>query len=174
MDEDTELARRAAAGDAAAFSELVRRHEARIRRFLARLLRGEGADDLAQDTFLKAWRLRADWRGEGSYGGWLMRIAWTAFLSSRRAQGRREMRDQTAYEEGQTLATGDPDRRLDIDRALAQLGARERAAAMLCFAEGYSHGEAARIMGLPLGTLKSIVARAREQLALALEAQDEG
>ena len=173
MDDDTELARRAAAGDAAAFSELVRRHEARIRRFLARLLRGEGADDLAQETFLKAWRLRAHWRGEGSYGGWLMRIAWTGFLSSRRAQGRREMRDQRNYEE-QSASPGDPDRSIDLERALARLGARERAAAMLCFAEGYSHAEAARILDLPLGTLKSVAARAREQLASALEADDEG
>jgi RNA polymerase sigma-70 factor (ECF subfamily) len=54
-------------------------------------------------------------------------------------------------------------------RAMAALEPRERAAAQLCFAEGYSHGEAAQILQLPLGTLKSVVARARSQLAAALE-----
>jgi RNA polymerase sigma-70 factor (ECF subfamily) len=57
---------------------------------------------------------------------------------------------------------------LDIDRALASLSPDERAAALLCFGEGYSHSEAARILELPLGTLKSIVARARTKLALYL------
>jgi RNA polymerase sigma-70 factor (ECF subfamily) len=56
------------------------------------------------------------------------------------------------------------DLRLDLERAMAQLPERERAAAVLCFAQGYSHGEAAEILDMPLGTLKSIVARARATL----------
>jgi len=56
MDQDAVLARRAAAGDAAAFTALVRAHEGALRRFLARLTRGESADDLAQEAFLRAWR----------------------------------------------------------------------------------------------------------------------
>lgn len=170
MAEETELAGRAAAGDAAAFSQLVRMHEARVRRFLARLVRGEGADDLAQEVFLKAWRMRASWRGEGSYGGWLMRIAWTSFLTGHRAQGRQQMRDQAAYEDMAASAGTDVNAAIDLARALAGLDDRERAAAQLCFAEGYSHGEAARIMGVPLGTLKSVAARARTRLEQALEA----
>jgi RNA polymerase sigma factor (sigma-70 family) len=159
------LARRAAAGDAAAFAALVRLHEGAVRRFLARLTRGDGADDLAQEAFLKAWRLAGHWRGEGSYRGWLMRIAWTGFLSAERARGRRETREQA---EVSAASTG-PDARIDIERALAALSERERAAALLCYGEGCSHREAADIMGVPLGTLKSIVARARTQLAARLE-----
>lgn len=169
MAEETDLAGRAAAGDAAAFSQLVRMHEARVRRFLARLVR-EGADDIAQEVFLKAWRMRASWRGEGSYAGWLMRIAWTSFLAAHRAQERRQMRDQFAYEEAEAAPPADADRTLDLARALCALDPRERAAAQLCFGEGWSHGEAARIMGLPLGTLKSVAARARAKLAKELEA----
>jgi len=173
--EEWELAERAAAGDAAAFSQLVRLHEARVRRFLGRLVRGEGADDLAQEVFLKAWRMRRDWRGEGSYGGWLMRIAWHAFLSSHRARGRREIREHKAYEADLASAVADDaDRRIDLARALAALDHRERAAAQLCFAEGYSHNEAARIMSVPLGTLKSLAARARTNLAQLLEARNDG
>lgn len=169
MDQERELARRAAAGDAAAFTALVRLHEAAVRRFLRRLA-GNGADDLAQEVFLKAWRRAGEWRGEGSYRGWLMKIAWTAFLGAHRAGGRREARDHAAYE-ADAPARRDPDAAIDLDRALAALGERERAAALLCFGEGCSHNEAAGIMGLPLGTLKSIVARTRTALVARLEAR---
>jgi RNA polymerase sigma-70 factor (ECF subfamily) len=170
MTDESALARRAAAGDAAAFAALVRLHEAKVRRFLTRLTRGEGADDIAQEVFLKAWRMRGAWREEGSYGGWLMRIAWTSFLSARRSQGRREERDSWAWEASERAVATGPDVAIDVGRALAGLDERERGAAMLCFAEGYSHSEAAGIMDLPLGTLKSIVARARIQLVASLEA----
>jgi RNA polymerase sigma factor (sigma-70 family) len=167
MDDELGLARRAAAGDAAAFAALVRTHEAAVRRFLARLTRGDGADDLAQEVFLKAWRSADAFRGEGSYRAWLMRIAWTLFLSAQRAKGRRDAREQAAPEPGRH---DDRDTAIDLQRALVGLGERERAASLLCFGEGCSHGEAARIMGIPLGTLKSILARARAALVQRLEA----
>lgn len=97
-----------------------------------------------------------------------MRIAWTTFLAARRATDRRTTREESGWE---MAGRGcDPDLRLDLDRALAALGERERAAALLCFGEGCTHVEAAEIMGLPLGTLKSLVARARTALARQLEA----
>jgi RNA polymerase sigma-70 factor (ECF subfamily) len=164
---DEALARRAAAGDVAAFTALVRRHERRVRGFLVRLTRGDGAEDLAQETFLKAWRRAGSWRGEGSYEGWLLRIAWRLFLSRRR--GRRE-EPVEAPDLGDFGGT-DHDVRIDVERALAALPERERAAALLCLGEGYSHSEAAGILDMPLGTLKSVVARARASLALALEGQ---
>jgi RNA polymerase sigma factor (sigma-70 family) len=163
---DEALARQAAAGDVAAFTFLVRRHERAVRSFLARLTGGEGADDLAQETFLKAWRTASSWRGDGPYRGWLMRIAWRSFLSSRR--GRRE--EQAAVEE--RAAAIDHAARIDVGRALAGLPERERAAALLCFGEGCSHSEAAAILDLPLGTLKSIVARARIALVRQLEGHE--
>lgn len=169
MDQDADLARRAAAGDDGAFAALVRAHEAPVRRFLRRLA-GDAADDLAQETFLKAWRSAAHYRGDGRYRAWLMRIAWTRFLGARRADGRREQREAAVHERE---SRHDPDAAIDLDRALAGLGPRERAAALLCFGEGCSHAEAAEIMALPLGTLKSIVARARAALVLKLETRDE-
>jgi RNA polymerase sigma-70 factor (ECF subfamily) len=167
MDGDTELARRAAGGDVRAFGRLVRLHEARVRRFLARLVRGDGADDIAQEVFLKAWRMRGRWREEGRYGAWLMGIAWTSFLDFKRVQARHARSDEPGpAEEG---PSPDLDGAIDLARAMAALDDRTRAAAQLCFAEGYSHGEAAAILQLPLGTLKSMAARARAQLAAALE-----
>ncbi|HYJ52899.1 MAG TPA: RNA polymerase sigma factor [Allosphingosinicella sp.] len=166
MDHDAILARKAAAGDTAAFTILVRGHEGAVRRFLGRLSRQQGSDDLAQETFLRAWRRASDYRGEGTYRGWLMRIAWTVFLDTRRAAGRREEREAAIPAHD---VAHDPNQSLDLQRALALLGTRERAAALLCFGEGCSHGEAAEIMGLPLGTLKSILARARAALVERLE-----
>lgn len=165
---EQELAAQAAAGDVAAFTALVRVHEAAVRRFLDRLTRGEGGDDIAQDVFLRAWRSAAAFRGDGSYRGWLLRIAWTEFLASRRAAGRRAARDQAAFEL-ERAPQRDAEAVLDLARALGGLDERERAAASLCFGEGCSHSEAAEIMALPLGTLKSILARARAALASRLE-----
>lgn len=136
-----------------------------MRGFLARVTRGDGADDLAQETFLKAWRVAGSYRGEGSYEGWLLRIAWRLFLSSRRqrTEAPAEVTDRA------DAGGGDRDARIDVERALERLAPRERAAALLCLGEGYSHGEAAAILDLPLGTLKSIVARAKVALVRHLE-----
>lgn len=169
MDEDSQLAKAAAAGDAAAFSQLVRRHEGAVRRFLLRLA-GHSADDLAQEVFIQAWRLGSSWRGTGSYKSWLMSIAWTQFLAARRGDQRRLVRESGW--ESPAPAT-DTAAKIDLMRALSGLGERERAAAILCFGEGCSHSEAAAVMHIPLGTLKSIVARAREQLAQRLEVADD-
>jgi RNA polymerase sigma-70 factor (ECF subfamily) len=161
---DEPLAERARGGDTAAFAELVRRHEARVRRFLRRAA-GHAADDIAQEAFLKAWQRRAAWDGRGSYLGWLLRIAWTTFLDVDRSARRRSAREQAEPE----AFAPDPELALAVGQALAALAPRERAAAELCFAQGFSHAEAAGIMGLPLGTLKSVVARARQQLVALLE-----
>ena len=163
--EGDELLARKAATSPAAFTELVRRHERRVRAFLSRLCRGEGGDDLAQETFLTAWRMAGSFRGEGSYEGWLLRIGWRQFLS------RRRKRTEEAVElagDGESFHP-DAEAKIDVDRALARLPERERAAALLCLGEGYSHGEAAAILDLPLGTLKSVVARARAELVRHLE-----
>ena len=131
-----------------------------------RRLAGEEADDIAQDAFLAAWRSIGQWRGEGSFAGWLRQIGTRRFLDRQRKAGPKHF----AELDPQMAAPAEaPDERLAIDQALSALPRRERAAALLVYAEGHSHSEAARILGLPLGTLKSIVARARNALARQLE-----
>lgn len=169
MDEDALLAKAASNGDAAAFAHLVRRHEASVRRFLSRLS-GHSADDLAQDVFIQAWRLGGTWRESGTYRSWLMGIAWKQFLAARRADQRRIVRDSQWVD---PTSPSDTILRIDVRQALNALTERERAAAILCYGDGYSHAEAAAIMGLPLGTLKSIAARARSRLAQRLEVTDD-
>ena len=128
-------------------------------------LAGTSGDDLAQETFLAAWRAAGSWRGEGSYFTWLARIGWRQFLSHRRRE-----RATAPLDEAADLASHpEEDRRAAINQAMARLPERERMAALLCFAYGYSHGEASIIMDVPLGTMKSLVARARQRLVQGLE-----
>lgn len=163
------LVREAAAGDAAAFGVLVREHQSKVRGFLRRLTRGDAAlaDDLAQETFFEAWRKIVQYRGEGSFSGWLCGIAWSRFLMDRRKR-----KEEPAEDLDQT-ALFDPrsgtEARLDLEKAMARLAPAESAALTLCYALGHSHGEAAEILGLPLGTVKSHVLRGREKLQPMLE-----
>lgn len=148
---------------------LVREHQSKVRAFLRRLTRGDAAlaDDLAQETFLEAYRKFDQYRGEGSLSSWLCGIAWSRFLMERRKRKEEPLQDIPE------AASADPQAtylaKLDLERALARLGAEERAALTLCYALGHSHGEAAQILNMPLGTVKSHVSRGREKLKAMLE-----
>ena len=165
---DEGLAGRAAHGDRTAFAVLVRQHQSRLRGFLRRLTKGDGAlaDDLAQETFLEAWRKLAQFRGEGSFAGWLLRIAWTRYLMEARRRKLESLgeTDEASDEPGFV----DIDARLDLENAMRQLSVGERAALTLCCALGYSNEEAASILDLPPGTLKSHIARGRAKLKALL------
>jgi RNA polymerase sigma-70 factor (ECF subfamily) len=159
-DEDWALNQRVAGGDRAAFQLLVLRHEGRLRAFLSRAA-GCDADDLAQEAFVRAWQRAGEYRGQGSYAAWLMGIGWRLFLDQRRAARRRAGllgREDAASSTDPRPAS---DAAIDAGRLLGALSPQERAALTLCFGHGWSHGEAAAIMGLPLGTLKSLVLRGR-------------
>ena len=163
MTDDGAAIQRAAAGDAAAFGQLVRLHQSQLRAFLLRLTGGRHAlaDDLAQETFLQAWRKLGQFRGDGSFAGWLLRIGWSCFLMEAR---RRKREIQGVAEEAAIDPRDSHAGRLDLERAMARLAPPERAALTICYALGYSHTEAASILKMPLGTLKSHVLRGREKL----------
>lgn len=154
------MGQRVAGGDRAAFQLLVLRHEGRLRAFLSRAA-GCDADDLAQEAFVRAWQRAGDYRGQGSYAAWIMGIGWRLFLDQRRTARRREA--LVAGEEISTISDPRPasDAAIDADRLLGALSPQERAALTLCFGHGWSHSEAAEIMGVPLGTVKSLVLRGR-------------
>lgn len=169
MSTDTSLAQRARSGDTSAFGALVREHQSKVRGFLRRLTRGDAAlaDDLAQETFLEAHRKIAQFRGEGSFGAWLCGIAWSRFLMERRKRREEplEAPDDTASVDTTSASLA----RLDLEKAMARLAPMETAALTLCYALGHSHGEAAEILQLPLGTIKSHVLRGREKLKALLD-----
>ena len=170
---DEALAAAAARGEAAAFETLVRRHERVVRGFLARLAGAGRADDLAQETFLTAWTKAAAFTGDGRYKGWLMRIAWTVFLMDVRQRGRRLPDYAGTGEASEPAAHGDAERDLIVEDALGRLGEADRAAVVLCLVLGHSHREAAEILDMPLGTVKTRVARGSAKLLELLGDDDE-
>lgn len=153
-DRDLALCRRAAAGDRAAFGLLVAGHERPLRAFLAKVAGADRAEDLAQEAFLKAWRFAGSYDGLSRYSTWLTRIAWRCFLDS----ARKRLPSHHPGEETPQQSAGVA---AEVGDMLARLGERERAALVLCEGHGWSHAEAAEMLGLPLGTLKSTVARAK-------------
>ena len=166
--DDTVLVTQAMARDVAAFDRLARSHHAKVRGLLLRLVRGNQAlaDDLAQETFLEAWRGIANFRGDSAFATWLYRIAYSRFLM----QARKRKEDPLAEGfEGEAPSTaGASEARIDLERAMAKLSAPERAALTLCFALGLSNTEAAEALDIPLGTVKSHVLRGREKLKALL------
>lgn len=145
---------------------LVRRHERVVRGFLARVTAGSGrADDLAQETFLAAWAKARTYSGEGRYRGWLLRIAWTTFLMDvRQAKRRLPAWKGGEAEAPEPVAPGDAERDVIVEDALGRLREEDRAAVTLCLILGHSHREAAEILEMPLGTLKTRVARGSAKL----------
>jgi RNA polymerase sigma-70 factor (ECF subfamily) len=157
----------AMAGDDGAFAELVRRRQKKVRDLLRRLCGDHAlADDLAQKVFVRAWRGIGSLRDPGAFGGWLKRVAVSAWLTEARRAPSPIDDDEAAF-----LAAADPapspQRQaggLDLERALARLGPAERLCVVLAHGEGMTHGEIAEATQLPLGTVKSHVLRGTAKL----------
>ncbi|HWD26491.1 MAG TPA: sigma-70 family RNA polymerase sigma factor [Rhizomicrobium sp.] len=150
-------------GDDRAFAELVRRRQGSLRGLLRRLCRDPSlADDLAQESFVQAWRTLSQLRSTGAFGGWLKQVAVRTWLQhARRAKLDLDTLDAA---EAEPLATSDADARVDLDRALEKLNPAQRLCVVMSYGEGLSHGEIADATGWPLGTVKSHVARGGARL----------
>jgi RNA polymerase sigma-70 factor (ECF subfamily) len=173
MISDLELATRVAGSDdQAAFQQLVERHQAAIRGFLRRLMAGDHgtADDLAQETFLIAYRKIPGWKASGTFSSWLHTIAYRQFLQHRRKHQRQQVMAEPPD------AGFDPRQAVDAEILLPRLmrlvSADERACLTLAYAAGMSHPEIVRITGLPLGTVKSHISRGRQKLQQWLKEND--
>lgn len=152
-------------GDRRAFEHLVRRHQGMVRAQLRRLLHGDeiAADDLAQETFMQAWRNLDQFRGEARFSSWLYRIAYTRFLQARRTPVRHDSVDEEVLE--QLLAPVHAnDLRLDLARAMQRLSAAEQVVLLHCVQMGLSHEEAAYVLAMPLGTVKTHATRGKAKL----------
>jgi RNA polymerase sigma-70 factor (ECF subfamily) len=164
-DEDLALSRRAARGDAAAFAMLVEKHERSLRSFLVRMAGPDSADDIAQEAFIRAWRAAGQYDGRARYSTWLTRIAWRCRIDALRKE---------RPHHAEQFAPHLPDCPSEIDDMLARLSEIERASLVLCEGHGWTHGEAAEMLGVPLGTLKSTVARAKAKCREMWERSNNG
>ncbi|HXA93769.1 MAG TPA: RNA polymerase sigma factor [Steroidobacteraceae bacterium] len=154
----------AVSGNDVAFSELVRRRQAWLRQLLRRLCRQSAlADDLAQQTLLQAWRRLRTLKAPGAFGGWLRRLAINEWLQyARRVRWELALDEESVPgEEGIVSAVGE---QLDLERALALLPAGVRLCIVLAYGEHMSHSEISAATRLPLGTVKSHIARGSARL----------
>jgi RNA polymerase sigma-70 factor, ECF subfamily len=173
---ESTLAGLAISGDDSAYGELVRRRQSWIRELLRRLCRNPAlADDLAQQSFLQAWRRLRTLQSPGAFAGWLRRIAVNTWLQYIRARGEHTAgsesgepsdRDNTPAHEPMVAE------RIDLDRALSQLPADVRLCIVLAYGERMSHREIAEASGLPLGTVKSHITRGAARLRDLLRAYE--
>lgn len=182
--EGAQLATAAAAGDQEAFRTLVRRHQDRVYRLVVRMVRdGAAAEDITQETFLKAYRALPAYDPRWKLGSWLLKIAHNATIDHLRRQ-RLDTRPLEAAVDDD--APGPLDRLADASEPSPEELARGRALArdlqgavealepayrelvLLRFQEGLAYQEIAAITGLPLGTVKVRLHRGRKRLADAL------
>jgi RNA polymerase sigma-70 factor (ECF subfamily) len=159
-----------------AFGELVRRYQSPVRAFLARMARGDShfADDVAQETFVKAWRKIRTFRGDARFSTWLFGIAFNEFRSACRQRKDLLLDDaECVFDAEKMTADSHENLRLDLAEALKILNSSERAAVVLCCQNGLSHEEASQVLNCPIGTVKTSILRGKEKLrrrlALAYE-----
>jgi RNA polymerase sigma-70 factor, ECF subfamily len=174
-DEITAHALAAGRGDRDALTAFVRATQADVWRYVAYLADRDCADDLTQETFLRALRGLRTFRGDVPARVWLLSIARRAVVDHFRKQGRTpsvaaslDLDTDTADRIGRP--TPDPAGEVTLQALVAHLDADKRAAFVLTQINGLSYEEAAQACGVPIGTIRSRVARAREDLLVAMRA----
>jgi len=180
-DADVRLIERCRSNDAAAFNEIVRRYQGKVYNYVCRMI-GPGADaeDLAQETFVRAYTNIHSFQSRASLNTWLFRIATNLCIDYARRGKRRTLTTSLLAEDeetGQPVELEIPDSRLDpqqvlmrqelgavLDRALESLPEKLRAVVVLHDIEGLQYDEIAGVVECPLGTVKSRLFNARAAL----------
>ena len=153
-------------GNRRAFDELVRRYQSPVRRFFLSQTLGDSqlSDDLAQDTFIKAYTNIRSFKGLASFQTWLMRIAYNVLYDYTRRNHPTEDVDAVSQRSG----TENPSLKVDLYAALALLKPDERTCITLQLIDGYDIAGIAKITGIKDGTVKSHLSRGKEKLATYL------
>jgi RNA polymerase sigma-70 factor (ECF subfamily) len=168
-EEITELALAAGRGDADATAAFIRATQADVWRYVAYLVDRAGADDLTQETYLRALRGLRTFQGQTAARVWLLSIALRAVVDHFRKQGRRPQAATSLDATDGAVdrlgpAQSDAADELSLRLLIDGLDEDKRAAFVLTQVHGLSYAEAAEVCGVPIGTIRSRMARAREQL----------
>ncbi len=181
---DLELVRRAQRGERGAFDLLVLRYQHKVVKLVARLLRDPTeAEDVAQESFVKAYRALASFRGDSAFYTWMYRIAVNTARNTMASRQRRPVAYEGGLSDGeQSLMesrlrhTDTPEAaalseeiRTTVNRAIEQLPEDLRTAIILREVEGLSYEEIAEAMECPVGTVRSRIFRAREAIDRSLK-----
>ncbi len=165
---DEDLVRLHAEGNKEALGVLCDRHGPRLKAAAARIA-GQDADDAVQDGCLKAFRRAATFRGDSAVTTWLHRIVINAAFDIRR---RSPLVAEPADEPSTDSQTAQADVRFDLRKQWSRISNEQQAVLLLVDMMGYPYAEAAQILGVSEGTLKSRASRARAALAGKLAATD--
>ena len=149
-----------------AFDQLVRKYQSPVRRFFLNQTLGDEqlSDDLAQETFIKAYVNIAKFRGMASFSTWLMRIAYNVFYDEVRSRHQTEDVDTSVTVAHQTVSGSDT-LKMDIYAALALLKPDERTCITLQLIDGYPIDQISKITGIAENTVKSHLRRGKEKMA---------
>ena len=183
-DIDRQLVERAQRGDKRAFELLVEKYQRKLARLLSRLIRDPGeVEDVAQETFVKAYRALPSFRGDSAFYTWLYRIAVNTARNAIASRQRRPLDYEAELSEGEQhsvaarlkhndtpeAAALSEEIRLTVNQAIEQLPEDLRTAIVLREIEGLSYEEIAATMDCPVGTVRSRIFRAREAIDRALK-----
>ena len=157
-------------GDKNAFDKLTCKYQSPIRRFFLNLTAGDGplSDDLAQETFIKAYLNITAFKGISGFSTWLYRIAYNVYYDSVRAQKKYADINEWEIDNQHQTQNEFSAEKMDIYRALKLLRKEEQTAVLLFYMEDKTHPEIAKIMNCPLGTVKTYILKGKEKLSLYL------
>lgn len=162
--------------DRLAFDKLVRKYQSPVRRFLLNLTLGDSmlADDLAQETFIKAYLNIRSFKGISAFSTWLFRIAYNTFYDSMRAKKHFEDLNTSEIDKKNSSEIEYSEEKNDIYTTLKLLSEEEKAVILLCYMEEMIHKEATKILKMPLGTVKTHVLKSKKKMGEFLIKQGYG
>ena len=170
---DEELVLLARQGDPDAFDQLVSRHQSAVfRAALAALRVREDAEEVAQDAFIRAWRALDRFRGDSSFRTWILRIVWNRAISKRRslagwlrrATPMEDVAEPAAVGDGQHAWMQNAELQAHATSAIQALSPKLRDALLLAQSGDHQYEEIARMLGVPLGTVKWRISEARRKV----------
>jgi len=187
-DSDADLVARTVAGDQRAFALLVLKYERRVQRLIGRMVRDvDLVEDIAQESFIRAYRALPQFRGDAQFYTWLYRIAVNTAKKALMDMKRNPVLTHTALQSNddedetfgpqETLSSGEtPDAALQakqigeaVNAAVEALPEELRQAVVLREIEGLTYEEIAQTMDCPIGTVRSRIFRAREAISARLK-----
>lgn len=154
-----------------AFDQLVKKYQSPVRRFFLHQTCGNGplSDDLAQETFIKAYTSIASFKNLSNFSTWLFRIAYNVFYDYIRTQKEMDDLETSQVDAAHHVQQKDIGKEMDIYNALARLKEAERTCITLFYMEDQSMEKISNITGLPANTIKSHLKRGKEKLAIYLK-----
>jgi RNA polymerase sigma-70 factor (ECF subfamily) len=170
-DPDPRILARARGGDLGAFEELVRTYQADVWRFSYSFTRDRAlAEDVTQEAFIRAFRFIGTFRGDAKFSSWLFRIARNCAMDAIRA---RKGHDERAQRQPTPVGPSDPETRAELNAALAAVSEDHREPFLLVEVFGLSYQEAADVLNVRVGTIKSRMHRARQAMMIALATEED-